>query len=156
VHGSRMLRPLKGRHAFKELGVSLGGSVPCGISACRNLRCWDSASSRTLAESSARVALRSLRQQVEAIASAAARAQQNQCAPAIVMRLECLRNGRDPHCCCSLVGRHYSVVTTLHPSALKAAAVKPCWLAQSTAAPSTSVEFAYVHRCAQACALLNE
>ena len=28
------------------------------------------------------------------------RGQQGQCAPAIVMRLECLRIERHPHCCC--------------------------------------------------------
>lgn len=52
---SRVLRPFQDRHAFKELGVSLG-VVPSltGISACRNLRCRDSALGRTLAESSAR------------------------------------------------------------------------------------------------------
>jgi hypothetical protein len=59
VPGSRMLRLLQGRHAFRELGVSWGGSVPCGISACRNLRCRDSALSRTLAEVPHVVGLRS-------------------------------------------------------------------------------------------------
>lgn len=67
-----MLRPLQGRHALKELGVSWGGSVPCGISACRNLRFWDSGLNPTRAESSAPVVLRSLRQQSMRSLSAAA------------------------------------------------------------------------------------